>query len=225
MTRDQLQHRARPSTATSIRVALSLGILLGLGGAGTMALWSSTAVVKPGTITAAQLDITVNGQLAGISNQAGTHNDASWSMTEMLPGEKRAMSITVANPATSIPADLRLSAYATGTLGPALRVTVFAGGTPTNTGGSLTAPAASTYRSASCTGGTQIGAANVAVGTTPASATIVDASKRHLDTGATFTYCILITVDNTTPTWSNVSLSDATSTVAFTVQAAQEGAP
>jgi predicted ribosomally synthesized peptide with SipW-like signal peptide len=213
--------RPRISLATRIRVWLSLGIALGLGSVGTMALWSSTATAHPAGPVAGVLDVTVNGGLGGAANRNGTRTEAGWTMKDLLPGEQQAISVTVGNTgAGNIPVDFRLSAYASGVLGPALRVTVFDGGTPTNPGGAL--PAA--YRTATCQGGTLVGTQNQLFGTTPASATVLDASKQTLAVSQTHTYCVIVAFDDSAANRNDVALRDAKATLFFVVKGTQLGA-
>lgn len=224
--RTRRRGRGRRPRSTAVRVVLSLGMVLGLSGTGTMALWSSSATASPGTITSAELDITVNGALAGAANRDGSRTELDWTMSHMLPGEQRAVTITVANPATgSIPVDVLLSAYATGALGPALRVTAYAGGTATNTGGSPTAPVASSYRTASCAGGTPTGTANASFGASAATANAVDSTAHRVGTGASFTYCLVVSVDPSAATRDNAAFRNAKATVSFVVGGTQAGAP
>jgi predicted ribosomally synthesized peptide with SipW-like signal peptide len=221
---DRHAERARRLLFTRIRVGLSLGIALGIGSVGTMALWSSSAVIDGGTVTAGQLDVTVDGALAGRANLDGTLTEAQWATTDLLPGERRALAITIANPASgTIPVDVRLDTYATGTLASALRVTVFDGGIATNTGGSLTAPTG--YRSATCPGGTQTGAADQSLGTTAAAATVVDSTRQRLTSGQSMTYCVIVTLDDSATTHANTGLLDAKATVSFVIRGTQVGAP
>lgn len=203
---------------------LSMGIALGLGSVGTMAMWSTTVTTTPGTITAGQLDVTVNGALSGQAGRDGTRTEATWSMTNMLPGESEAVNILVANNGVgTIPLDVRMNAYATGAFGPALRVRVYDDGVAANSGGSLTTPLASHYRTGSCTG-TPIAAAQ-AIGTSAATATVVDATKQQLAVGASHRYCVLVSVDSTASTYNNAAYRDAKATVSFVVRGTQAGAP
>lgn len=216
--------RSTATLATRIRVGLSLGIALGLGSVGTMALWSTSATVRPGGPIAGQLDVTVNGALAGPANRNGTQTEAAWTMRDMLPGEQQAISVRLGNDGQgNVPVDVRLSAYATGALSPAIRVTVFTGGTPTNTGGSLTAPEASAYRTASCPGGTLLGAPNQTLASTAAAATPLDATKRRLAVSQTQTYCVILSLDDTATTLSSTALRDTKASVFFLARGTQVG--
>lgn len=205
------------------RMWLSLGLALGLGSVGTMALWSTTVTAVPGTVTAGQLDVLVNGVLSGQANRDGT-TTMTWSVTNLLPGESQAYALPVSNGGVStIPLDVRLSAYASGALGPALRVQVYRSGTPTNTGGSASTPLASHYRTGTCTG-TAAGSAQ-AVGTSAATATVVDATKVPLTVGASTTYCVIVSMDSAATTYNTAAYRDAKATLSIVVRGTQRGAP
>lgn len=219
------RHPDRRPRSVVVRTLLSLGLVLGLGSVGTMALWSSSAKVSPGGLTAAQLDISVNDGLTGTASRDATRTEANWTMNDMLPGEQRAFSITVGATAESIPVDVRASGYATGTLGPALRVSIFLGGTPTNTGGSLTAPAAGSFRTATCAGGTLIGAGGVSLGSDAAKATVLDATKRRLNAGGSMSYCLVVRLDDSAATRDDARLRNARATATIMIRGTQEGAP
>lgn len=209
----------QPSISMRIRVWLSLGIALGLGSVGTMALWSTTASARPGSLTAGLLDITVNDFLSGAADRNGTRTEVGWTMSDMLPGEQQALSLKVGNNGQgNLPVDFRLAAYAAGTLGPAIRVTVYDGGTPTNT-----APAANVYRTASCVGGTLVGTVNQPLGASAAGATLLDASKQTLAVSQTHTYCLLVGLDDSAATRNNAALRDAKATLFFLVNGTQVG--
>lgn len=209
-----------------VRAVLSLGIALGLGAVGTMAFWSSTDSVDSGSVTAAQLDVTVNGNLAGAASRDGQVTEVSWAMNQILPGERRAVSFTVANNGVgNIPFDLRLNGYTNGTLGDRLRFTLYDGGTAVNSGGSLTAPTQNQYRTGVCQGGTQVGPSFVAVGGSAATSTVLDSTKLQLNVGQSHTYCAVIALDSGPSTFNNTSLWDTKATAVFVVRATQLGAP
>lgn len=214
------QDRPTTSLATRVRLALSLGIALGLGSVGTMALWSATATAHPGGPVSGQLDLTVNGDLVGTANRDGTRTEAGWTVTDMLPGEQQAISVAIGNNgAGNIPFDFRLSTYAAGALAPALRVTVYDGGTPTNS-----APAPNAYRSASCPGGTLVGTTSQVFGTTPSNATAIDGSKQTLAVSQTHTYCVIVTFPDSAATRADAALRDAKATLFFVLKGTQVGA-
>lgn len=211
--------RGRSSLSTRIRMWLSLGIALGLGSVGTMALWSTTATTRPGTLTAGVLDITVNDLLSGAADRNGTRTEVGWTLNDMLPGEQQAVSLKVGNNGQgNLPVDFRLAAYVAGTLGSAIRVTVYDGGTPTNS-----APAANAYRTASCVGGTLVGTMNQSLAASAAGATLLDASKQTLAVSQTHTYCLLVALDDSAATRNSAALRDAKATLFFLVNGTQLG--
>src|SRR5690606_32980021 len=66
------------------RAVLSLGLLVGLGVTGTLAYWTDEGAVTTGSLHAARLDLTVNGQLGGAG---GTTTDTSFAIADLVPGE------------------------------------------------------------------------------------------------------------------------------------------
>lgn len=223
MSESSVKRRRRASLGTRVRVGLSLGLVLGLGATGTMALFSATSTAELGAIAGSSLDVTVNGELAGPANRDGTLVVDAWSTADMLPGEEVAINIVAANNGTgSLPLDVRLNAYTLGTLGPSFRFEIYDGGTATNPV-SLTGAASDSYRTASCEGGDLINA--TIAGPDADNSFEVDPDKHRLDVNESFTYCVVVSLDFSEMTYSNTELLDQTGTAAFIVRATQVGAP
>jgi predicted ribosomally synthesized peptide with SipW-like signal peptide len=137
-----------------LRALLSAGMVLGLGAVGTLAAWTDESTATA-TFTAGALDLKLktlpNGTLA--NNVAVTSLD----LTDMYPGVSLAATVQVSNSGT-VPLSYTLTGSAVaGTgdlanLGASLLVGVYAGGTANNT-----------ETTGSCTGGTLIETASVAL--------------------------------------------------------------
>ncbi|MFV0259535.1 MAG: hypothetical protein ACK5PP_13950 [Acidimicrobiales bacterium] len=217
---DPAEPRPR-SRSVPIRVLLSCCILLGLRSVGSMASFTAGSTTNPGPITSAQLDVVLNGQLATVADLDGTHVEATWRIVDLLPGEYPAVLLTATN-SGSMPLDLRMDAYATGTLGPHLDVQLYAGGTP-----SLPMPqqvlTASTWRQATCAGGNRLTAWR-ALGTEAAPTGLVT-TKLRLNVGQSVTYCALTAFSGATVTYENTSLINQSGSVVFLFRGTQVGAP
>jgi alternate signal-mediated exported protein len=128
-------------------IAGAVGIVLLLGGAGTFALWNSSASTEAGTIAAGNLSV-VASSTAGSWTVNGGASRASMTGYKVVPGDvlvyRKAMSIiatgdnlvatlsvaeaAIAPTSTSAPADVALAAYLTKT------ATLTATGTGISTG-------------------------------------------------------------------------------------------
>lgn len=112
-----------------VRALLALGIVLGLGTVGTMALWSDSAVATSGEFKTGVVEIRVNGA------ENFTFTGGTFSMAGMRPGESRAATLQLQNTLSTLPVAYT-SAASTATGSPALanhlRLTVFTGATATN---------------------------------------------------------------------------------------------
>ena len=116
-----------------IRGLLSLGIIAGIGGVGTLAYWTDDAAVTTGSFTAGTLDVTINDALAGPANNGGTTSDAGFALADMVPGESVARTVKVGNAGT-IPLAYTAKAWNSGGLASGLRWTAVAGSTASNSG-------------------------------------------------------------------------------------------
>ncbi len=108
------------------RAVLSLGLVLGLGVFGTMAVWSDTAKATSGTFSTGTVNLQVNN--------TKSFPFTNLTLTGMLPGESRAATLQVQNKGT-IPLTYTMTATTPATspaLAGYLEVTVFPGAAPTN---------------------------------------------------------------------------------------------
>ena len=209
-------HRARRPILGSrrLRGILSLGILVGLGGIGTLAYWTDDATVTTGSFTSGTLDVTLNDALAGQANNGGTTADAAFALTDLIPGESVARTVKVGN-AGSIPLAYTAKAWNTGALAVGLRWTVVAGSTSSNAG-----TVAAGNRTGSCSSGTTT-ATNVTLGTASGSATTVLTPNRTIATGAFENVCVIATLDS----GAGNSLQGASASATVTFNGVQVGSP
>lgn len=212
----------RVSRLDVVRAIAALGLALGIGATGTFAYWSSHAKGTGATFTAGRLDVVVNGQLATQANLDGTWSEASYRVDDLLPGESRAFMVSVSNSGTGVvPFDLRMNAYTTGALGPALRFAFYSGGTATNSG-APTNVTATTYRTGSCSG-TQLVGPLVQLSASPATPTTVIGTKVDTPVGTTHEYCVRVTLDNTAATWNDATKQAAQGILVMVVKGTQKG--
>jgi predicted ribosomally synthesized peptide with SipW-like signal peptide len=167
------------------RALLSIGTVLGLGAVGTLAAWTDEATATA-SFSAGTLDL----KLATAPGGTATDSIAltSLNMTAMYPGVSRAATVEVTNSGT-VPLTYLLAGTAIngpggsgGDLGGALTASIYAGGTPTNTGSTGT-----------CTG-TLIGTANIPL-TGPLLAT-----AQPLAPNGTETLCLVVALPVTAAT-------------------------
>jgi len=169
--------KIRPLPALALAAAL-----LVLTVPGTLAFWVGDDEVTAPELRAATLDVTLNGDLAGLG---GTTGDAGFTAADLIPGESFARVITVGN-AGSAPLDYSVTGHTAGALGPGLRWTVTPGGVATNSGSAATGT-----RAGGCTGGTTVfGPAAI-----PAAPTPLISTPRPLDPGADERVCVLVRLD------------------------------
>ncbi|WP_207837939.1 SipW-dependent-type signal peptide-containing protein [Williamsia soli] len=118
------------SLGVRVRAILALGIVLGLGAVGTMALWSNSAGATSGDFKTGVVDLRVNGVKSYTFSGA-----TGLSMTNMLPGDSRAATLQVQNTLSTLPLIYTMTAR-TAAGSPALtnflRMAVFASSAPTN---------------------------------------------------------------------------------------------
>lgn len=178
-----------------VRALLSLGavavLATGMSVKGTFAFWTDAATATTGSFTAGKLDITLNGQLAGASNNGGTTPITSIALTGMFPGESAAYTFPLATTADSIGVTYTVAGYVvSGALSPALRFTLHTGaaGTPQTTNG---------VRTGSCTGPRISAEADqtIAATSTMNSPTPLVTTAQPLAAGATQTICVLVRMD------------------------------
>lgn len=177
------------------RAVLSLGVVVvlatGMSVKGTFAFWTDSATAATGSFSSGTLDITVNGQLAGPSNNGGTTTVASLAMPAMAPGESVAAVFPIANNG-SIPLVFDLKGTGTGGLAVAngLQYSVTFGAAATNSG-----TQAGGNRTGKC-GTTDATDANTTALTGTAHSFV---AARPLATGTTENVCVVARLSSAAP--------------------------
>jgi predicted ribosomally synthesized peptide with SipW-like signal peptide len=176
-----------------LRALLSAGMVLGLGAVGTLAAWTDESTATA-TFSAGTLDLKLRTLPDG--TLADSVAMTALNMTAMYPGVSQAAMVSVSNSGTT-PLSYTLAGAATGQLGTALRVSVYAGGTATNDAAGGT-----------CSG-TLLGTAEAALAGTLIS------SARTLPAAGTEDVCLRVKF----PANAASSLQATTSTATFTFNA------
>jgi predicted ribosomally synthesized peptide with SipW-like signal peptide len=184
-----------------------LGLVSGTGAVGTYAYWSDQATLTTGGFDSGTLDLTVDGTLAG---QAGTYTKSAFTLSDMIPGESVASSLSLEN-GGSVALTYTATATASGALAPGLTFRVYTGGAASNSG-----TAAAGNRVGSCSGTSVFGPT-----TLTGSAASVIASARQLDPGDDETLCIVATLSSSAAN----ALQGQPATASFVFHAQQLGAP
>ena len=198
------------------RAVLSLGavgfLAIGLGAQGTFAFWTDKATVETGSFSSGTLDITLNGALSttGLANNPGTTSISGFTLTNMVPGESRAVAFPVAN-AGSVGLTYSVTGLGLGDLAPALQFTI-ATGTADN-------PTINNLRTGTCSG-TSISGAGKALSTVPPGTTLVP-GPRNLAAGASESICVIASL----PTTVDNTFQGKTMTANLVFDAKQVGAP
>ncbi len=205
-------HRGRRSLLGSRRTRglLSLGIIAGIGGIGTLAYWTDDATVTTGSFTAGTLDVTINDALSGQANNGGTTSDAAFALSDLIPGESIARTVKIGN-AGSIPLAYTAKAWNSGGLASGLRWTVVAGSTASNAG-----TVSAGNRTGSCSSGSTT-ATNVTLGTSAGTATTVVTPSRTITTSASENICVIAKLDS----GAGNSLQGASATATITINGVQ----
>jgi predicted ribosomally synthesized peptide with SipW-like signal peptide len=189
--------RPRPVTLALAAVALLASAH------GTFAFWTDDANVQSGGFTAAALDITLDGNLAGAANNGGTWTQNSFALDAMLPGESRAVSFVVANAGTA-GLTYAVTGTSTGALATGLRFSIYSGGAATNSG-----TAAAGNRTGTCAGSSLVTDATLS----SVASTLVS-TRRPLAVGANETVCVIARLDASAP--NSLQGTTATSLLTFT---------
>jgi alternate signal-mediated exported protein len=194
------------SRATSSRsrtgralLALAVAAVLLLGGRSTLAFWTRSASVSPGSIKSGSIDLKVDG----------VDNDSAFStlaLSGMQPGDTTAAIITVKNGGLS-PLTYTVNAAATNADGKNLRsvlvVKVTTDSTVTGTGHART-----------CAGTAIAGSAtSFTTGLVP--------TARTLAAGAQETLCVQATLPNAAPVSTTTTYQNASTAVTFAFNASQ----
>ena len=131
---DHLPSRTRSmfnrTRSTRARALLSIGIVLGFGAVGTLAAWTDQATVTGGTFTAGTLDLQVNDSQSNPSNFT-----SQLTFPNMVPGSSVAAMLAVQNKSVGAKLTYTMTGGATNTLGTALHLQVFTGGSASNSAG------------------------------------------------------------------------------------------
>lgn len=171
---------AKVVASTRVRAVLSLGMVLGLGAAGTLAAWSDTATAQSGSFVVGSVDMKVNG--------ADSYSFVSLGTTGMTPGAGKAAVLPISNTG-SLAVTYDAKASSPGVLAPYLRVLVYSGGTATNTTATGTCSSSTVVGTTATptTAGATIFAARPLAGKPATTAAVPD------------NLCVLVSLVNTTP--------------------------
>lgn len=184
-------------TSLKLRAVLTAGLLLGVGATATGAFWTQSVSVPATSFTAGTIDLQLNDQASG------NYPFTSLALADMLPGNSYAATVTVQNKAQ---AKLRftMDARAAGTLGSSLNVTLYWGGTATNSGFTGT-----------CSG-TAVGPASTlsASDQTLITSAVTDA-RPAISGGGSQVLCVLVSL----PTTASASLAGQSTAATFTFRA------
>ncbi len=192
MSSHRAPHRRRSGRVRAMISLAAVAVLAsGMSVKGTFAFWTDNATVQTGSFTAGTLDITVNGQLAGQSNNGGSTTVATISLGNMVPGESVAVTFPLKNDG-SIPLTYTLTGTGAGGLAVTngLQYSVTFGGPAANTG-----TADNGNRAGSC-GGTPATDANTTLLTSSAH---TFATNRALSSGATDNVCVVARLNSNAP--------------------------
>ncbi len=208
----------RALTSRKVRALLCVGIFAAPAAVGTMAYWTDEATIKSGTLKAGTLDLTVGATVAESNNLQGTGGQYDYStltISNLVPGESIARPFVVRNFGTT-GLTYNGAIYTTnndlvsGAVG--LKVAIYAGGTPTDTG-----TEAAGNRSGTCTGTLR---KDQAVSTSTNNVDI-EPSSVLLAPGTTQSYCARISLDPAAPN----ALQGKITQLVIRLDAKQVGAP
>ena len=200
--------RPRRKRTGRVRAVLTVGLLVGIGAAGTQAFWTDSATLSSSPITSGRLDLMLDGALTG---QGGTYTKTSFAIADMIPGEATATSFPVAN-GGSVALTYTATATASGLLPSQMTFQFYLGGTATNTG-----TAAAGNRNGTCTGTLQTGAPGTLTSTPQA----VITPLRQLNAGSQETICIVARLQAT----AGNAVQGLTTTAELQFSAERLGAP
>lgn len=198
----------RSTTPFTVVALVGLAVFLLMPTGGTFAFWSDEGTMRSADFSAGSVDVSLDGNLVGTAANGGTWTQNSFALAAMLPGESKAVSFTVGNAGTT-GLTYAIRGSATGALAPALRFSVYVGGTATNTG-----TAASGNRTGTCAG-TAL-AQNFTLGGVENE---VVSQRRTVGAGASETVCVIAKLDSA----ADNSLQGATGTASFVLDGRQVG--
>ena len=180
-----------------VRAVLSLGIVLGFGSVGTLAYWTDDATASGATFSSGTIDLIVG------ADATDAYAFTTLGLTNMVPGNSKAATITVNNNGTA-PFKYTVASAATNADTKALRDGLVAKVTATSAMGG-TAPATTCTATAIIGSGTTITGGLVTTG-------------RQLAAGVTETLCFQVTL----PTTALSALQGATTTATLTFTATSD---
>jgi hypothetical protein len=186
---------------------LTLGLVLGLGVGTTSAFWRDQEAMSVTPIRSGTLDVRLDANLPG---QGGTYTKAAFALSDVVPGESVATTVTVSNAGT-VGSTYRVTGTASGTLATGLTFAVYVGGSATNSG-----TASAGNRAGSCSGTSVLGP--TVFNGTPQQ---VLPAPRPLAASAQETLCV---VARLAPAAAN-SLKGTSATASLAFTARQLGAP
>ena len=184
--RRSLRSHLTGAAGVRVRALLALGMVLGLGAVGTLALWSNSAVATTGTFATGTLDIRVNG----VDSYSFT-GTSGLTMDNMLPGESRAATLQVQNTLSSLPLSYTMAASTPAgspLLANYIGLKVYGSATPTNA-------VSNGLNTGSCTG-TQLGSATLSAAN---SVPVITTPQNLAATNGTQNLCFVATLDATAP--------------------------
>jgi predicted ribosomally synthesized peptide with SipW-like signal peptide len=192
LTRLTRLHRLRRMDSRSLRILLSLGMVVGLGATGTFAAWTDSVAVTGTTIQTGTIDLKVN-------NLDTVTTFTSMNISTMVPGNTTAGVVTVKNGGTA-PLKYYVDASASNADGKGLGAALVA---------KVTGDAATTGSSPTVTcGGSALSGTSTAFG----SNLVSSSTPRQLAAGASETLCFQATL----PSSAASSLQNATTNITFT---------
>ena len=201
--RRRLHRLWRTLLSARLRAVLSLGLVLGLGSAGTLAFWTDDVEISGTTFTAGSLDLQVNNEA---DDDYATTTLSMTGANVMIPGSSSAEVLTVQNKG-NIPLKYTMTGGMTGTdaaaVAPQLTLTIRAGGSRSGTGNTST-----------CTGGTSI--YNSPLTATTSTAIIATARGPLAATVGTEGLCFQVTLSSSAPSSLQTKTANATFTLTGT---------
>lgn len=187
----------RGLASRKVRAALCLGIFAAPAAVGTMAYWTDEAIIESGQFSSGTLDLTVGASVEDSSHLPGPGGEFAYSalaIVDLVPGESLARPFVVRNSGTT-PFAFNGSVFTTSNdlvaAGSGLKVAIYSGGTPTNTG-----TQAAGNRGGTCDGGVLL--KDQAVST---STDTVEVSPEDIPVapGATHSHCVTVSLDPASP--------------------------
>ncbi len=191
-----------------VRAVLCLGVFAAPAMVGTMASWTVDATIAPGGFTFGKLDLTVGATAVTSIQLPGTGGEYEYSaitISNLLPGESIARPFAVKNSGDAgftyngsvFTINNQLVAAGSG-----LRVAIFSGGTPTETGSEATG-----NRTGNCPGGELL--KNQAVSTSTNNVKVAP-TDILLVPGATQSHCVRVLLRSDSPSTMQGKLTQIT---------------